>query len=271
MKISVAIPLFFLSIILQSCSTKIRNINNDVLKTGLKDSTNIETAKGLETNNHISNNVYFKATGTEPFWGLEISESLIKLTIIGDSIVTPHTVPVHAMDANVKMYRIQTESNEITIQITQSDCSNAMSGKVLPYTVTIEYRKNTDKKLTTLQGCGHYITDYRLHDIWVLMKINGSDISKENFSQEFPTMEINSVTNTFLGFAGCNRMNGSLFPEKELLRFTNIATTKMMCGPANKEPEFLKALQSTTTYKIENNRLILSNSGNELLIFKKID
>ncbi|WP_257670900.1 META domain-containing protein [Parapedobacter tibetensis] len=271
MKLSVTIPLFFLSIILLSCNNKIANKNNDVLKTSLKDSANIETTKGLKNNNQVSNDVYFRATGTEPFWGLEISESLIKLTTIGDSTMTPHTFPVRAMDANVKMYKIQTESNEMTIQIVQSECTNAMSGKVSPYTVTIAYKKNTDEKLTTWQGCGHYITDYRLHDIWVLEKINGNDITKEDFSKEFPIMEINSTTSKFIGFAGCNRMNGSLFSEKELLRFTNIATTKMMCEPANKESEFLKALQSSTTYKIANNRLTLSNPDRELLIFKKID
>lgn len=99
--------------------------------------------------------------------------------------------------------------------------------------------------------------------------MNGSKITKKDFSKEFPTMEINS--SSFSGFAGCNRMSGKIFYEKGLLSFTNIATTKMMCEPNNKEAEFLKTLQRTTTYKIENNRLTLSNPDGELLIFKKID
>lgn len=159
----------------------------------------------------------------------------------------------------------------MNIQIAQSECTNAMSGTVSPYSVTIEYKKNRDTDLIKLEGCGLYITNYRLHDIWVLEKLNGSHITKSDFSQGFPTMEINSGTNSFLGFAGCNRMNGSIFFEKELLRFTNIVTTKMMCQSSNKESEFLKALQSSTSYKIENNRLSLSNPDGELLIFKKID
>ncbi|MCX2681673.1 META domain-containing protein [Galbibacter sp. EGI 63066] len=270
MKLSVAIPLFLLSIILLSCNNKAKK-SNDVLKTSSSDSVGVEPTTSLKNNNQVSNDIYFKASGNEPFWGLEISENGIKLTTIGDSIVTPHTAAVRAMDANVKMYKVQTESNEMTIQIMESECTDTMSGAVSPYTVTIDYRKNTDEELTTLHGCGRYITDYRLHDIWVLEKINGNDITKEDFSKELPTMEINSTANTFSGFAGCNRMNGSLFSEKELLRFTNIATTKMMCEPANKEPEFIKALQSGTTYKIANNRLMLSNPEGELLVFKKID
>ena len=83
-------------------------------------------------------------------------------------------------------------------------------------------------------------------------------------------MEIYASTN-ILGFAGCNQMNGSLFFEKGLLRFSNIATTRMMCEPHNKENEFLKALQSTTTYKLENNRLWLSNPSGLQLVLRKVD
>jgi len=60
------------------------------------------------------------------------------------------------------------------------------------------------------------------------------------------------------------------FFEKGLLRFTNIITTKMMCQN-NKEDEFLKALKSATSYKIENNRLWLSNPDKLLVVFKKVD
>ncbi|MFD2033581.1 META domain-containing protein [Belliella marina] len=258
--------LLILSIILLSCSNGINKKSDD-----LKDSVNAETGKKLEGNNHVEDKIYFRATGTEPFWGMEISENTIKLTTIGDSIITPHTHPIHAMDANVKMYKIQTESLGMTVQIVQSECANAMSGKISPYKVTIDYRENIDEKLTTLLGCGDYITDYRLHDIWVLEKMNGKDIREEDISKEFPMLEINSTTNKFVGFAGCNRINGSLFSEKELIRFTDIATTEMMCDAFDIESEFLKALQSTTGYKIENNRLTLSNPDKKLLIFKKID
>jgi heat shock protein HslJ/uncharacterized membrane protein len=270
MKTTSAITLLLLLVLLLSCHNK-TNKNDDIPKTHLKNSVIVATDKSAKKTDQIADNIYFKATGTEPFWGLEISESHIKLTTIGDSLLMPHSVPVRAMDANVKRYKLQTESGEMTIQIAQSECTNAMSGKVSPYSVTIDFKRNTDKKPTELQGCGHYITDYRLHDIWVLEKMNGIKITKQDFSKEFPRMELNSTTNSFSGFAGCNRMSGKIFYEQRLLSFANIATTKMMCEAFNKEAEFLKTLQRTTTYKIENNRLTLSNPEGELLIFKKID
>jgi len=144
-----------------------------------------------------------------------------------------------------------------------------MSGDKSSYSVRIEIVKNN--KSTFLSGCGNYITDSRLHDIWVLEQLNGKKVSLADFTKELPNLEINSSTNKFMGFAGCNSMNGTIFFERGLLRFTNIITTRMFCGGNNKENEFLKALQSTTNYKVENLRLILTNPAGELLVFKKVD
>lgn len=214
---------------------------------------------------------YFVATGTEPFWSLEISEAVITFKTPSDSIIFTHTNPILAQDSNVKRYNVETASSKMTVQISQVECTNAMSGKISPYSVTIDMKKGVDAELQKLEGCGHYVTDYRLHDIWVLETLNGKTITKTDFSKEFPLMEIQAAENTFSGFTGCNRMNGSLFFEKGLLRFTNVATTRMMCEPSNKEDEFLKALQSSTTYFIGNNRLTLSNPSEILTVFKKID
>ncbi|MCO5936113.1 META domain-containing protein [Mucilaginibacter sp. RB4R14] len=216
-------------------------------------------------------NIYFKSSGTEPFWSLTISDGKIVLKTLNDSLVTPYVEPVLAMDANVKLYRTKTETAQLNIQISQQKCVNEMSGNALPYTVSVEYKKNAISEFEKLKGCGQYVIDYRLNDVWVLEELNGRKITKQDFSKEFPLLEIHASENKFLGFAGCNRMNGSLFFEKEKLLFTNLATTKMMCEPANKEAEFITALQSSNTYQIGNNKLTLSNSSEVKMIFKKID
>ncbi|HLV14372.1 MAG TPA: META domain-containing protein [Xanthomarina sp.] len=214
---------------------------------------------------------YFRATGTEPFWLLEISSDLVVFTTPDDSIKVPHKEPVFAMDANVKMYRIKTEKNQINIQIEQKECANDMSGEVSPYTVSVELKLSANKSFERLEGCGRYITDYRLYDIWALESLNGKSVTKEDFHQEIPVIEINSYENTFMGFAGCNTVSGSLFFEKDLLRFMDVSTTEMLCEKTNKENEFLKALQSSINYSIENNRLKLSNPSKSLVVFRKVD
>ena len=221
---------------------------------------------------NLEKGIYFRGSGTEPDWSLKISEKTIEFTSLKpdfEALQSGHVEPIRAMDANVKMYRVETKVGKMIIQIMQQDCVNAMSGDKSAYSVRIEFQK--DNKTINFSGCGNYITDYRLHDIWVFEKLNGENVSITDFTKEVPNLEINSTTNTFMGFAGCNRMNGTIFSERELLRFTNVVTTRMACGENNKENEFLKNLQSTTTYKVENLRLTLTNPAGNELVFRKVD
>jgi heat shock protein HslJ len=221
---------------------------------------------------NMEKGIYFRGTGTEPDWSSKISEKTIEFTSLKpgyEAISANHVDPIFAMDANVKMYRVETKVGKMIIQIMQQECVNQMSGDKSNYSVRIEFQK--DDKSIHLSGCGNYVTDYRLQDIWVLEELNGEKVSVADFSKELPNMEINTANNTFMGFAGCNRMNGSVFFEKGLLRFTKVITTRMACGGDNKESLFLKTLQSTTTYKIENLRLKLSNPSGTEIVFKKVD
>lgn len=223
---------------------------------------------------NLEKGIYFRANGNEPDWSLKISENDIEFTSLKlgfESLKGDHVDPVRAMDANVKMYRVATTKGTMNIQIQQQECINTMSGDKSAYTVRIEIIKDKSGDSTNFNGCGSYITDPRLHDIWVLEKLNGKVASLTNFNKELPNLEINSSTNQFMGFAGCNHMNGTIFFEKGLLRFSNTITTRMACGENNKEYEFIKALESTTSYKVENMRLTLSNQSGVELVFKKVD
>lgn len=217
---------------------------------------------------------YFTATGNEPFWALKMGDDNIVFTslITGKEKLTfPAVEAIKAMDANVKMYKISNETSGGTITIQQLDCQNSMSGAISPYKVSVEIKNNTELESKKLEGCGKYNTDYRLHDIWVLEELNGFKVFITDFQREFPRIEINSSENRFMGYGGCNSISGSIFYEKGLLRFTKVISTLMACAPGNKEGEFTKALQSTTAYSIENNRLTLSNPSGKLLVFKKVD
>ncbi|MGV9004786.1 META domain-containing protein [Flavobacterium sp.] len=214
--------------------------------------------------------IYFEASGTEPFWGLTISEKEIRLNTMEDTLIAPHQLPIKAMDSNVKMYKIQSAAIEMTIQIAQLECTNEMSGQKSPYTLNIEYKRKSALETKKINGCGTYITDFNLHGSWELETLSGKKVDKTLFLDKVPQIEINTETNSFSGFAGCNSISGELFYEKDTVRFLKTIATMMYCGNDNKEREFLKALNSATTYLIDNNRLVLSNASNELLSFRKI-
>ena len=258
------IQLLLIISMIQSCKTS-AIAHQEIAKTEPTPAYNLQKENREE-------GIYFRAVGNEPEWSLKISEKKIEFTSLKpgfESFKSVHVEPIRAMDANVKMYQVATESGTMNIQIIQKECVNPMSGEKSPYSVEVAIVKN--KLSTEFNGCGNYITDYRLHDIWVLEKLNGKTVSQADFGKEIPNLEINSTNNNFLGYAGCNRMSGTIFFENGLLRFTNIITTRMVCPGVNKESEFLKALQSASTYIIENRLLILSNPSGEKLVFKKVD
>ncbi|MBS7254790.1 META domain-containing protein [Flavobacterium branchiicola] len=230
------------------------------------------TSSGSSTEEDLK--YYFKATGNEPFWGIKIGNEQIVFTslITGkENIIFPAVEPIKAMDANVRMYKVSNETASGTITIQQLDCQDSMSGVISPYSVKVEIKNNSELQAEKLNGCGKYLTDYRLHDIWVLEELNGYKVFVTDFQKEFPRIEINAAENRFMGYGGCNSVTGQIFFEKDLLRFTKVVSTLMACPSGNKEGEFLKALQSATKYSIENNRLTLSNPSAKLLVFRKVD
>ena len=231
--------------------------------------------KNVNTNSkEVDMTVYFKATGNEPFWGIEMGKEKTVFTSLipgKEKLVFSFVEPIKAMDANVKMYKLSNEKATATVTIQHIDCQDSMSGAISPYQVSVEIRNNSETASKKVDGCGKYITDYRLHDIWVLEELNGYKVFSTDFQKELPRIEINSTTNKYMGYGGCNSISGTIFSERDVLRFTNGISTLMACPPGNKEDEFTKALQSTTTYSIRDNRLTLSNPSGKLLVFKKVD
>ena len=235
-----------------------------------KDSNTVSSVPSTEEDFHY----YFKASGNEPFWSIKLgNEKVIFTSLIPgkENITFSSAEPVKAMDANVKMYKVSNEKTTATITIQQLDCQDSMSGAISPYSAKVEIRNNSELQTQKLTGCGKYLTDYRLHDIWVLEELNGYKVFITDFQKEFPRVEINSAENRFSGFGGCNSMTGQIFFEKDVLRFSKVVSTLMACPQGNKEGEFLKALQAATTYSIGDNRLTLSNPSTKLIVFKKVD
>jgi len=235
-----------------------------------KDSNTVSSVPSTEEDLYY----YFKASGNEPFWNIKLGNEKVVFTSLipgKENITFPSAESVKAMDANVKMYKVSNEKTTATITIQQLDCQDSMSGAISPYSTKVEIRNNSELETQKLTGCGKYLTDYRLHDIWVLEELNGYKVFITDFQKEFPRVEINSAENRFSGFGGCNSMTGQIFFEKDVLRFSKVVSTLMACPQGNKEGEFLKALQATTTYSIGDNRLTLSNPSGKLVVFKKVD
>jgi heat shock protein HslJ len=227
----------------------------------------LNTTEDHMTVTSSNDSAFFEAKGTG--WTLSISKDRMRFSSHYKNFEVfnaPTTAPIVAADANVKRYRSLPEQGEIDVLIAADDTELE-----LPYKVQVKIKRGVDSVYTSFEGRGAYVMDYRLHDLWVLESLEEQRVSVEQLREEFPYIEINTREKRFFGFAGCNRINGQIFSEQSLIRFTKIAQTKMLCAPPNKETEFLNALRSSTHFEIINNQLILSNPDRETMRFKKID
>lgn len=242
---------------LTACSTTKKNATTDKPVKSKPETSQIETA-------------YFKAKGSDVPWSLSIDTAAIEFELKGQKIVFDHKDPIPAMDMNVKTYNVEYKGSTAQITIIQKECTPKDGNKPLPYTVSITLNNGKSKNPANYSGCGQYITDYRLYDIWALQEINGRKVSASDFDKQLPYLEINTTENTFGGFGGCNSIGGRIFSERKLIRFTNIISTLKACE-GSIEGEFLSELPRVTSYQLKNGKLNLICDGKTNIVLKKVD
>ncbi len=103
---------------------------------------------------------------------------------------------------------------------------------------------------------------------WALQSLNVN---------QFPVGVIQTIefspASTVTGNAGCNQFNGPYVIGGQSLRIGPLTTTNIACeeGVAAQEQAYLQALQSTTSYELSGNQLILRDgSGREVARFTRI-
>ena len=201
---------------------------------------------------------YFKAIGTEPFWGIEISEKEVKFTELGNEkgIIFPNE-NLQIFEEDKKM-TFSTKTHMLILQAMPGGCDDGMSDLVYSHKVVATLIDEMTGEATENYGCGEFFADPELSNVWTLKTFRDQNVDTKDFGDQTPILEFVTEKNMFTGFAGCNTINGKLVPNsKDRIKLTNIASTKMMCGPGNREQEFIGALSKVGAYKFDGDTLIL--------------
>ena len=174
---------------------------------------------------------------------------------------------------DVIKYVIDGEDYNLTMQLKAQECVNDMSGVKSDYTVIVDVKKKADKIYTSYNGCGYYLKDYRLNDIWVLENINTQALSKTNFVKGFPLLEINFAQKKMFGNTGCNEVNGFMEVQGNKIKFGKLITTYNFCPNKDFEENYLNHLSNKTIpYKLPGNgKLQLQINKDSIYYYKKID
>lgn len=102
---------------------------------------------------------------------------------------------------------------------------------------------------------------------WHLMRMMNHDlkISPEQFVFTF------SADGTFSGIGACNRIFGQYnVTDKGVMKFENMASTKMMCRDIELEDAFNKILAQTTHYEIDGDMLLLLSNGDMQAVLQAV-
>jgi len=242
---------------------------------GLKDEMNnlseFENAGNIREEKRISG-VNFIAYGNEPFWNVEIDlGKSIKLTALFDieemHFPTPQMFPI--MDVAGVSYISSNDEATINVSIFRQNCSDDMSGENFSYQVTsdIQFKNNSPSKIFT--GCGAYLNDAAVNKNWTLEKYKGKKISKKDFDNALPTMELNLTESKVFGKAGCNSYTGIVDGQGDKLKFGyDFAMTRMFCDNMDFERKFMETITGKTLiYEVTEGKLKLKDGDNVVMEF----
>lgn len=217
--------------------------------------------------------VDFYARGNEPFWTLEIDleKSMVFATMDDIKLTTQAVEGIKAQDSDVTLYRAKNDKGELVVTVVKDNCEDDMSGEKFTYKVQIQAKNSGDANFKTFEGCGKFLSDLRLHDIYVMEEMTGFNLKKEKLQKGLPQFEFNLTENRFSGHAGCNQINGGITVVGNKITFGSLVGTLMSCPNMKIEKAVITALnQKTVTYSIDKMKLTLV-SGKTKMVFKKVD
>jgi uncharacterized membrane protein/heat shock protein HslJ len=216
----------------------------------------------------------FYARGDEPFWSLDMDfDKGFKFTVLNDlNLTTPPTEGVLTQDARITLYRAQTESGELIILVNTQECTDTMSGERFDYTVEVQAKHVSDQSYRKFTGCGNYVPDMRLTNIWVIEQVEGATLQPASFMKGLPTLEFSAKERRLNGHDGCNRIGGGFSTQMNRISFKQLFGTKMFCPTPEGTPD-IAALLADKTYEFEfgNKRLYLKKDNRIILTLKHVD
>lgn len=221
-----------------------------------------------------SQGIDFYARGNEPFWSLDMDfDKRFQFTVLnGLSLKTPPTKGVPAQNARVTRYRAVTESGELIISASGKPCTDTLSGEHFGYTVKVYAKLASDKAYPIFTGCGDYVPDMRLTDIWVVEQVEDIKLQPGSFMKGLPTLELSARERRLSGHDGCNQIGGAFSTQGNTIHFKHLFGTKMFCPAPEGTPD-IGALLADKAYEFEfgNNRLYLKMNNKIILTLKHVD
>ena len=183
-------------------------------------------------------------------------------------LVFPYSAPMNEKDGG---YRYVSTIDDVHIEVVANDVATAVQG-AFPTTVRIRGAEPSSAN-TELAGQGEFLPPMRLHDIWMLMSMDGKRVDPKLF-REGPRLEFFVADGQVVGSDGCNGISGPFTVTPEGLYLGALMRTLRACPGAVEriEQAFHNALGSAPLrYTFHNNDLTLRAADGAVLVFRRVD
>jgi heat shock protein HslJ len=200
-------------------------------------------------------------------WSLDIDfEKEIVFAQGKDTIRCHFEKVVQKQKGKITTYKFKASSKEFVVSISTDKCKVAKGKASIGNEVAVVVNDQMH------QGCGNYLPDYRLNNIWLVKKINGKELSKLYGPRNQPVVELHLSENTVMGNTGCDEYSGSIAFGNHQIVFGKLTGDQGDCKDANPEKIFKNALSKNTLgYTIEEGLLKLYKNKKLVMVLKPID
>ncbi len=117
-------------------------------------------------------------------------------------------------------------------------------------------------------GCGKYLFDFLLNDIWELELIDSKELTSSNYKKQLPKLEFDLEKNKMLGYDGCNNITADISVQGNHITFSPFSNTGSNCFTQKIFSDFLS--NHTVDYYIKDDKLVLYLINDSKLTFKKV-
>ena len=215
--------------------------------------------------------VVFQSIGNEPFWNVRLyeDETFHFIRLGADTIRGLFSPGIKPADLNSLTFPLAFEEGNMTLVAHNDSCTDTMSGEKFSHKVSLTYR-DSEGAVNQYEGCGLFLNDPALNDIYVLQSWEGSENPDTNFPKGKPRLAFNLATNTLVGFDGDCEITGKFEPMGDRIFFKEFDYVDAACRPETRSRFFDHLNGQEHWLNLEEGRLDLTSSD-QVLQFRKGD
>lgn len=235
--------------------------------------------KKQDTLSHLETKLYnqginFYARGHEPSWSLDMNfdRQYHFMTLNGEEMYVPNVPGEKAMDTNMTRFYAHVEKGKLIVTLSKEPCQDNMADKTFDFSVNVQFKYGIDDEFKEFYGCGSYLPDIKLHDIWMLEAINGEPLNLDE-NQKRPRFEFFPKKNEVIGNAGCNNFTAKFHVTGyQEIQIAPARMTKMSCDGLEHENLLTKhVFGKRLKYSRDGLALNLEAYDGTQFQFKKVD